>query len=153
MAKLNKCILIVETIFYLTQEIASHRNVLETVICWTNCILDIFLVLLFKVLNMIFQISEFCFCWPLLVEYIYKTVRDRGNMSTHYHKLSVQSIHRKNCIKIGRKIKNSIQFPNMWNFDPFSDNVTIFLGPINNSWRCLFCKTMHEIGWKMCQKL
>jgi hypothetical protein len=32
---------------------AEHSDMLETVICWINCILDICLVLLFQALNML----------------------------------------------------------------------------------------------------
>ena len=34
-------------------------------------------------------------CWPLSVDFISLTVRDRGNSSTYYRKLSAQSIQRK----------------------------------------------------------
>ena len=45
----NKC---GYSILFLTQLCVGHSNMMETVICSTNCILNICLVLLFHVLNM-----------------------------------------------------------------------------------------------------
>jgi hypothetical protein len=41
-------------------------------------------------------ILEFCFWWPVSVEFISKTVRDRGNTLTYDGKLSAQSIQEQN---------------------------------------------------------
>jgi hypothetical protein len=57
--------------------------------------------------NNILKIWNLAFV-ALSVEFISETVRDRGNPSTYDHKHSLQLIHRKNCIKIGCKIKINI---------------------------------------------
>lgn len=50
-------------------------------------------------------ILEFCFWWPVSVEFISKTVRDRGNTLTYDGKLLAQSIQEQNWLKIQWKIK------------------------------------------------
>ena len=50
--------------------------------------------------NKIFQIFEFGTSWPLSVEFISETVRERGNPSPYYHNVSTHSIKKKH-IKIG----------------------------------------------------
>jgi len=49
----SKCghIILLDTVNSLMQYCVGHSNMLETVICWTSCILDSFLVLLFQVIN------------------------------------------------------------------------------------------------------
>ena len=59
--KLNKCILntSLDTVLCWIQYIARHNNVVHIVIGWIHCILDIYLVLLFQVLNMPFEYVKF----------------------------------------------------------------------------------------------
>jgi len=60
-----------DTVNCWTQYCAEHSNMQETimlekVICWTNCILDICLLLLFLVLNMPSKYATFHEFGPLL---------------------------------------------------------------------------------------
>ena len=54
--------------------------------------------------------------WPLSVEFISETVRDRGYLSTYHYKLSVQSVQRKKPHVNWLKKKNYIYSPNIGNF-------------------------------------
>ena len=62
---------------------------------------------------------------PLLVEIISETIRDRGNLSTYYRKLSVRSIQRKKHQNQTQN-KNFIYLPSMQNIGiwaPFRNKI------------------------------
>jgi hypothetical protein len=47
------------------------------------------------------QILQFGFCWPILVEFISETIRDKGNMSYAARSSQFNKCKEKNPIKIG----------------------------------------------------
>ena len=62
-----------------------------------------------------------------------QTVRNRGNQSTYYRKLSEQSIQRRKCLKILMRNKTFIYFPNLQNiaiWNPFRNKIPTFFHPL-----------------------
>ena len=71
--------------------------------------------------NKNFQILEIGYFGLLSVKFISEIVKDRGNPSTYYGKLSTQAIQQQKYIKVGWKIKILYTFQ-IWKiakFGPF----------------------------------
>ena len=62
------------------------------------------------------QLLESVFCYPLSVEFTYKTVRNRGHLLKYFHRFSLQSTQGKILHQNWMKNKNSRHLPNMQNF-------------------------------------
>ena len=101
----------------------GHNNVLDTVICWTRCILDICLVLLFKLLNMPSEFARFRNSGPFQTPF-----RNEIALLWSINNLGRCSSCKEKCIKIGCQIRELKSL--FWN----SDFVSPFRLSLANPW-------------------